>query len=44
MFHDLSGLHCSTFFPDRKEPIVTECSCPTSDLVEAPENILVDRR
>lgn len=41
MYHDLSGLHCSTYFPERADPVVRECSCPSSMLIRAPEDALV---
>ncbi len=41
MYSDGSGMGCSTYFKNRKDPIVTECSCPSSDLILAPEDSLV---
>lgn len=41
MYHDGSGLHCSTFFPDREDKFVHECSCKSSDLILAPEDAMV---
>ena len=41
MFSDGSGLHCSMFFPDREDKFVRECSCPSKDLILAPEDALV---
>ena len=38
MYHDGSGLSC-THVKDGKA--VTECSCPSSDLIRAPEDKLV---
>lgn len=38
MFSDGSGLSCSTFFPDRENPVVKECSCLANDLIRAPED------
>jgi len=43
MYQDGSGLYCSTFFPDRENKFVHECPCPSSDLILAPENELVNR-
>lgn len=43
MYRDNSGLQCSTYFMDRENPIVSECSCPPSDLTWAPEDALVKR-
>lgn len=46
MFIDGSGLDCSTFIEDplRGGPrVVAECSCPSSDLILAPEDGLVTR-
>lgn len=43
MYHDGSGLHCSTYFMGRENPIVKECSCPASDLILAPEDKFVKR-
>ncbi len=42
MYSDSSGLNCSTYFKDRDDPIITECKCPPSDLILAPEDSLVD--
>lgn len=43
MYSDGSGLHCSTYFIGRENPIVRECECSASDLVLAPEDKLVRR-
>lgn len=43
MYHDHSGLDCSTYFPDRDDPDIIECPCPSSDLIIAPEDRLVTR-
>lgn len=43
MHFDQSGLDCSTYFPDRADPVVRECTCPPSDLILAPEDALVKR-
>lgn len=41
MYSDGSGLSCSTYFPDREDPIVRECDCPADRLRLAPEDALV---
>lgn len=41
MYEDGSGMYCDTFFPDRSDPIVNECSCPPTDLIRASEDVLV---
>jgi hypothetical protein len=43
MYFDKSGLDCDTYFMDRppNERVVIECSCPSSDLILAPEDKLV---
>lgn len=43
MYSDNSGLNCSTYFPERENPIVRECDCSAKDLTFAPENALVKR-
>jgi hypothetical protein len=39
MYSDGSGLNCSMF--DKDNVYVEECSCPSSDLILAPEDSLV---
>jgi hypothetical protein len=48
MYHDGSGLDCTTFVEERNEAgqvtggrIVDECNCPPSDLIRAPEDAMV---
>lgn len=41
MYSDGSGLDCTTFFPDRTNPIVQECDCPSGDLIRALEDAMV---
>lgn len=43
MYSDLSGLWCSTYFPDRTYPVVTECKCDAVFLILAPEDKDVKR-
>lgn len=50
LYSDASGLNCSTFAPIRNDEglvtgykHITECSCPVSDLVIAPEDELILR-
>jgi len=43
MFEDGSGLDCSTYFPERQNPIVEECKCSSRDLIRAPEDKDVKR-
>lgn len=43
MYSDNSGLDCATYFPDRANPIITECDCSPRDLIRAPEDDLVAR-
>jgi len=39
MYSDGSGLDCTTFTPEGG--IVSECKCPSSDLIRAPEDAQV---
>lgn len=41
MYSDKSGLHCS--FLDENGQVVQECTCPSRDLILAPEDDLVKR-
>lgn len=43
MYPDNSGLDCSTYFSNRVQPCVYECSCQAGDLILAPEDSLVKR-
>ena len=50
MYHDGSGLNCSTHIPERNEKgelvryrVVSECACSPRDLILAPEDKLVKR-
>jgi hypothetical protein len=38
MYSDGSGLNCSSYFPERENPVVKECSCQVKDLIRAPED------
>lgn len=43
MHSDKSGLDCSTYFPDRANPVVHECRCKADQLILAPEDCLVGK-
>ena len=41
LYGDKSGIYCSTYFPDRADPVVQECPCSPKDLILAPEDELI---